>query len=560
MAGSSNALEKEAITALQMEGGPITVKTTNFGNLRKARKRFLQRYKHQRLLSCLAGLYSCRWQRYQRTQTEPGQCCCKVKDCVFSPVLVAAFCLSFVFLYLWGEARNDYHNVDWHNYNIVGTWFLWSTVFLAVAALLFSYTFLLVILAICLMSASQELYLHWSHKIGTLFVLIVSIAALVLITIMWSEEWKILRLSLQITAPFFHVLAILIMVFLTWPVGLHVIQMKKKVLQVVVLGPYLALLLFLLFIPLGLYSPCILEKGTLGPKPALIGHRGAPMVAPENTEMAFQKTIDLGAVGLETDVTISYDGVPFLMHDMTLARTTDVAEVMPSAKDERAAMFTWDSLEELNAGTWFFKNRPFLAMPQLSAADEALARKQLIFKLSDFLRLANRENKLVIFDLYRPPVNHPYRDTWINRTLQVLQNESGIKPHLVLWLEDRQRSYVQSVAPGFQHTSGVKASVEELQRRKIVKLNLDYRDMSSEEIRKYAEANITTNLYVVSELWLFSLAWCSGAHSVTTNAVHDLTNVSQPFFLMTPQEYRSMWIVADVFGVILISLIFAIHW
>lgn len=43
------------------------------------------------------------------------------------------------------------------------------------------------------------------------------------------------------------------------------------------------------------------------------------------------------------------------MHDKTLTRTTDIEEVMPSAVNEQAAMFTWDSLEELNAGTWFFK-------------------------------------------------------------------------------------------------------------------------------------------------------------------------------------------------------------
>lgn len=53
------------------------------------------------------------------------------------------------------------------------------------------------------------------------------------------------------------------------------------VVQVVIVGPYLAILLFLFLIPLGMYSPCIREEGTLGPKPALIGHRGAPMVGLE---------------------------------------------------------------------------------------------------------------------------------------------------------------------------------------------------------------------------------------------------------------------------------------
>lgn len=44
-------------------------------------------------------------------------------------------------------------------------------------------------------------------------------------------------------------------------------------------SPYIAVLIVLYFLPLGMYSPCIREKGTLGPKPLLIGHRGSPMVS-----------------------------------------------------------------------------------------------------------------------------------------------------------------------------------------------------------------------------------------------------------------------------------------
>lgn len=49
----------------------------------------------------------------------------------------------------------------------------------------------------------------------------------------------------------------------------------------------------------------------------------------------------------------SYDGVPFLMHDLTLQRTTNVHEVFPNRTDAPASMFTWAELERLNAGTWF---------------------------------------------------------------------------------------------------------------------------------------------------------------------------------------------------------------
>ena len=42
---------------------------------------------------------------------------------------------------------------------------------------------------------------------------------------------------------------------------------------------YLGGLVALYLCPLGMYSPCIMEKGTLGPAPGLIGHRGTPMVS-----------------------------------------------------------------------------------------------------------------------------------------------------------------------------------------------------------------------------------------------------------------------------------------
>ncbi|XP_025933947.1 glycerophosphodiester phosphodiesterase domain-containing protein 4 [Apteryx rowi] len=543
-----------------MDASATSLKRIKFGKLKVVRRRLLQRYEHQPFISCLAGFYSCRWKRYQRRRTEPGKCCCKTRECLFFPLLVGAFCFSLVFLYMWGEAKNDYNNFDWYNYGNLGFWFLWSVVLLIVAAILFMYITLLLVLAMCLLAEGQQLYLHWSHKIGTFLVLGFSITALFILSVLWGDQWKTVLLSFQITAPYLHIGAITIMVLLSWPVALHAIRTDKKVVQVIIVGPYLAILLFLFLIPLGMYSPCIREVGTLGPKPALIGHRGAPMLAPENTEMSFQKTIEHGGDGLETDVTISYDGVPFLMHDSTLRRTTNIEEVYPNETAQNAALFSWDTLKELNAGTWFLKDKPFSCMGSLSRADQNQAMNQSIYKLSNFLRLADSQNKLVIFDLYRPPEKHPYRDSWINRTLEVILNESRIKPHLVLWLENDMRPFVQSVAPGFQQTMGNKAPVEDLLMDNIVKLNLAYTEMSSEDIRKYAEANITTNLYVVNEPWLFSLAWCSGAHSVTTNAVHMLKNLSQPLFLMTPQQYNIMWILTDVTSVLLISLIFALHW
>ncbi|XP_032075585.1 glycerophosphodiester phosphodiesterase domain-containing protein 4 [Thamnophis elegans] len=548
-----------------MENSPTHDKKSRLRQFMKSTSRnlscgLLKSCKYKAFISCLIGLYTCQWQDQNRKRIKPGLWCCNQGECMYFSLLVLAFSFSFVFLYMWGEARNDYNSFDWYSFINLGYWFHWSTFLLFLAVFVFSYLFFLIFIAVLLLCESQELELHWCHKRVAIFTLFLSVTGLMLITMFWERQWHTFYLSFQVTAPFLHVVAIFTMVLLAWPVALHFFRVRDKVLQTLILIPYLVVLIYLILVPLGMYSPCIREKGTLGPKPALIGHRGAPMLAPENTAMSFAKSIAHGAMGMETDVTISYDGVPFLMHDHSLKRTTDIDSFFPHLRGEDPAYFTWDMLEKLNAGKWFLKNKPFYHMPPFSAQDEELARNQTICKLSEFLSLADKANKLVLFDLYRPPRFHPYRNSWITRTLEVLQKESKIKPHLVLWLDNRLRRYVQQKAPEFQHVSSSAQTVEYLQSWNIRKLNLDYRKLATVDIRKYAKANITTNLWVVSEPWLYSLAWCYGAESVTTDAVQVLGNVSQPFFFLTPQRYTAIWVTTDSLALFFIPLVFLAHW
>lgn len=51
------------------------------------------------------------------------------------------------------------------------------------------------------------------------------------------------------------------------------------------------------------------------PSPWVIGHRGAGRFAPENTLASFEKALDLGADGIETDVCVTRDGCFVLWHD-----------------------------------------------------------------------------------------------------------------------------------------------------------------------------------------------------------------------------------------------------
>jgi glycerophosphoryl diester phosphodiesterase len=58
-------------------------------------------------------------------------------------------------------------------------------------------------------------------------------------------------------------------------------------------------------------------------RPLVFAHRGGARLAPENTMPAFDNGLALGADGLEIDVQLSRDGIPVVIHDRTLDRTTD---------------------------------------------------------------------------------------------------------------------------------------------------------------------------------------------------------------------------------------------
>jgi glycerophosphoryl diester phosphodiesterase len=78
------------------------------------------------------------------------------------------------------------------------------------------------------------------------------------------------------------------------------------------------------------------------PYPLWFAHRGAGALAPENTLAAFREGARHGYRGFECDVKLSADGVPFLLHDATLQRTTPARGV--------ASERTWSELSRIDAG------------------------------------------------------------------------------------------------------------------------------------------------------------------------------------------------------------------
>jgi glycerophosphoryl diester phosphodiesterase len=104
--------------------------------------------------------------------------------------------------------------------------------------------------------------------------------------------------------------------------------------------------------------------------PKVIAHRGGRRWAPENTLVAFQKSIELGCDGIELDVQRCASGELVVIHDHELSRTTNGVGLVKDA--------TLPELKRLSAGAWYDKEFATERIPTLEEVLSLVSGKLLI--------------------------------------------------------------------------------------------------------------------------------------------------------------------------------------
>ncbi|MDT0379909.1 glycerophosphodiester phosphodiesterase family protein [Streptomyces sp. DSM 42041] len=168
-----------------------------------------------------------------------------------------------------------------------------------------------------------------------------------------------------------------------------------------------------------------------GRAPVVVAHRGASAYAPENTLAAVDAAHDLGFAWVENDVQRTRDGELVVLHDESLARTTDVEEVFPDRAPWRVADFTAAEVARLDAGSWF---------------GEEFAGER-IPTLEQYLRRVEANGQRLLLELKKPTL-YPGVES---QTLKELANEG--------WL-DRQHVARRLVIQSFE--AGTVRTVHEL--------------------------------------------------------------------------------------------------
>ncbi|MDT9718977.1 glycerophosphodiester phosphodiesterase family protein [Paenibacillus sp. ClWae2A] len=106
-----------------------------------------------------------------------------------------------------------------------------------------------------------------------------------------------------------------------------------------------------------------------------VAHRGFSSIAPENTMSAFLMAMERPEVQwMELDVQLSRDGVPVVIHDFTVDRTTNGKGLVRETD--------WTDLQRLDAGAWKNKSYKGERIPALSELlDRSCGRVRLNIEL-----------------------------------------------------------------------------------------------------------------------------------------------------------------------------------
>ena len=321
------------------------------------------------------------------------------------------------------------------------------------------------------------------------------------------------------------------------------VEIKSKViLGLLITGYFFAFSSPLLFIPSNVIF------GDLPPKPNIIAHRGASHLAPEDTIVAGELAVEHGAVGWEVDIRISVDGELFLLHDDTLTRTTNVEDIFPNRKNDRAETFTLSELRQLDAGSWFTDKDPYgaLAFGRISKEDGDNYRGIQIPTLKEVLNFTRDNDFLIDFDTKLPASSHLYSDVYfetiLNETL-----ESGIDLTKVMiftsdaeWIDLINQKNATDILLGMDMRSN--PSLDEFETSEynytIIKTSDEY---SNELYRSFYSNNIPVMVYTIDSIERFSQLWCLGTFFVMTNEVHTFNDLKNPIWYLNIEIYIALW-------------------
>jgi glycerophosphoryl diester phosphodiesterase len=451
--------------------------------------------------------------------------------------------------------------------DLTGASINYVAILMGVIALPLIYSAYLVIHNSIRIGKTQETKPHLANKIIAPIVFALFIFLFYYLISTFGEEAFLIKNMLAHYSLYLYLFMIVCIIIFLYPLSTQIVKLLKKttsklpnpkVEKTLVLGSIIIVYLFLFAVPM-IFQPVYALSGDLPAKPEIIAHRGGQHYAPENTVIAAVYANQIGAYGMEIDVQLSVDGVPFLLHDETLERTTDVEELFSGREDDAADSFNIAELTSLNAGEWFTTTDPYGTIgegkvPSALIDDYELA---MLPTLEEFLDYVNDTDLILSVELKRISDDHPLIDQFSDIVIDVLI-EADMDDQI--WVQSSNEDILDDVeylAPGMTSMLSLEdepLTPEEFLTKGFDMINTHY-SLSNKIFRGYVEAGIEVNIYTVDLKLSFQQAWALGISYVTTNEPIVFIDMSQPTWYLSKGLYLGIWIIIDVVGITIVLVL-----
>ena len=257
-------------------------------------------------------------------------------------------------------------------------------------------------------------------------------------------------------------------------------------------------------------------------KKLIVAHRGARSIRPENTMSAFKEAMK-NSDFIELDVAFTKDGVPVIIHDNTLERTSNVKEFKEFKKPYKVKDYTYKQLRKLDFGSWFMRDDPFgtIKNGDVKLEDLKALKTQKILTLDRVLKLLKKHNfpvNIEIKDMSRTP----YDKTAVKTIIDLI--EKHVMVNLVL-LSSFNHKYLRQAfkinpridTAALEEKTDSRDLVKRLKRLRVRSYNPALDITNRDLIENLSDAGIFVNIFTVNDKDDKQRLFDEGAKSVFTD-------------------------------------------
>ncbi|WP_186578287.1 glycerophosphodiester phosphodiesterase [Aquibacillus kalidii] len=241
-------------------------------------------------------------------------------------------------------------------------------------------------------------------------------------------------------------------------------------------------------------------------KTIIFAHRGASKLAPENTMPAFDLAYQMGADGIETDVQLTKDHVPVLIHDENVRRTTDGTGFVQD--------YTLEELQKLDAGSWFSEHYAGTTIISLDQFLSWIKDKNLKINIELKNNVIDYKNlEKIVYDLLK-------KYDVLTRTVISTFNAESVK---------RLEGIDKDLTTAFLTSSKIKDLVGYSKNLGATGLHIRYRLLNRSIVRNAHSNNMYVATYTVNRPTQIMRCFKLGCHAIFTDVPHVAIDTRKQF-------------------------------